>query len=207
MFPPKRSSFRNPNDASCALGLWILLVVAFIAFVAMTLRSFWEDVQRPTRESVSNERLQMPTVRLDVCELKVFQRSLNYSLLEHLLLERELEFLMPNGTEPAATLLGCCFCQFLVEDGEGEHSALPPVVLAAAGADPQRAAAAELQLCEWLVHPTLLGECKPSCLAETGELPQDLCPLPCEEPHHNRAFAGGIGEVVGLAGRALRRTP
>ncbi|CAK9075282.1 unnamed protein product [Durusdinium trenchii] len=99
MFPPKRSSFRNPNDASCALGLWILLVVAFIAFVAMTLRSFWEDVQRPTRESVSNERLQMPTVRLDVCELKVFQRSLNYSLLEHLLLERELEFLMPNGTE------------------------------------------------------------------------------------------------------------
>lgn len=49
------------------------------------------------------------------------------------LLERELEFLMPNGTEPAATLLGCCFCQFLVEDGEGVATSRPDGMMEAPG--------------------------------------------------------------------------
>eukprot|EP00434_Breviolum_minutum_P002035 symbB.v1.2.001798.t1/scaffold97.1/size333048/2 len=43
--------------------------------------------------------MQMPIVRLDVCELTALRSKLNYSLLDHVLLERELEFLLPNGTE------------------------------------------------------------------------------------------------------------
>lgn len=99
MLPPKWSSFRNPNDALCASCIWMLLLLFFFAYVSFCLASFSTELQRPTKESVYNERLQMPLVRLDVCELTAFHRQLNYSLLDHLLMERELEFLLPNGTE------------------------------------------------------------------------------------------------------------
>jgi len=99
MFPPKWSSFRNPNDALCATCVWLLLLLTFVIYVAFCISAFSEALERPNKESIYNERMQMPIVRLDVCELTALRSKLNYSLLDHVLLERELEFLLPNGTE------------------------------------------------------------------------------------------------------------
>ncbi|CAJ1420227.1 unnamed protein product [Effrenium voratum] len=99
MQPPKATRFPNPRDAACAACVWVCLVLVFLAYLVCTFRTFLVAVHSAHQHRTFNQRVQTPEVRLDICELQVLAERLNYSLLEHLRIDRELEFMLPNGTE------------------------------------------------------------------------------------------------------------
>jgi len=99
MLPPQWSAYRNPNDAKCATAAWLLILLSFLSYVCLTTWTFVRDFKDPNRESYYNERIQTPIISLDICELDVLRQKLNYSLLDHLVLTREVEYALLNGTE------------------------------------------------------------------------------------------------------------
>mmetsp|Transcript_98670 Transcript_98670/g.235050 ORF Transcript_98670/g.235050 Transcript_98670/m.235050 type:complete len:341 (-) Transcript_98670:120-1142(-) len=99
MLPPKWDSFPNKNDAMCAWALWAILALVFLCYVVVSTMSYVDGLYLPEDEDVFSAELQLPPVWLQLCDLLPLQAALNYSLLDHLIVQGRLNYVMPNGTE------------------------------------------------------------------------------------------------------------